>query len=276
MRNIEKLLMLAVLAACTGVAGSELAAKKQSEVMSRQLLSAQHTVSQAEALVREGNRLYLEDKYQEAVARYIDAKQMFERFRTAEFEARVKACDDQIRKCYSMMAEDAYKAAEKSAASKDFDAALDAVREAAKLYPEGEARAKAKIAELEARKKAALMREETNTETLVPAKETQAYRIGVLLAQGQELARAGRYVDAAQKFNSVLMIDPYNAVALQNLKAANVRNRKFVEDRYRAEHRKVITETEWRWAVPGVVEAGDAEETQEDTVDKETDENVIE
>ena len=275
MRNMEKMLMLAVLGICTGVAGSELTVNQRG-TLARQSLSVQHTAGQAEALVREGNKLFLEDKYQEAVARYIEAKQLFERFDSADFAKRVKACDEQIRKCYAILADEAYKAADKSAAEKDFDAALAAVREAAKLYPEGESRAKAKIAELETRKKAAAMREQTGTEALVPARDTQAYRIDILLRQGQELARAGRYSEAAQKFNSVLMIDPYHATALHNLKAANIRDRKVAEDRYRGEHRKIITETEWRWAVPGVVEASDAKDAEDGPIEKETNDNVSE
>ena len=71
MRNMEKLLMLAVLGICTGVVGAELAASQRG-TLSRQLLSAQHTAGQAENLVREANKLFLEDKYQEAIARYIE------------------------------------------------------------------------------------------------------------------------------------------------------------------------------------------------------------
>ncbi|MBR2642930.1 MAG: hypothetical protein IKD46_07350 [Lentisphaeria bacterium] len=272
---MEKMLMLAVLGICTGVVGADLAASQRG-TLSRQLLSAQHTAGQAEHLVREANKLFLEDKYQDAIARYIEAKQLFERFKSEDFAKKVKICDDQIRKCYSLLAEEAYKAADKSAAAKDFDAALAAVREAAKLYPEGESRAKAKIAELETRKKAAAVREATGTDALMPGREAQVYRIGVLLRQGQELARAGRFAEAAQKFNNILMIDPYHAVALQNLKAANIRNRKFAESRYRTEHRKVITETEWRWAVPGVTEAAEAEEATDGPVEKDVDDNTSE
>ena len=89
MRNMEKMLMLAVLGICTGVAGSELTVNQRG-TLARQSLSVQHTAGQAEALVREGNKLFLEDKYQEAVARYIEAKQLFERFDSADFAKRVK------------------------------------------------------------------------------------------------------------------------------------------------------------------------------------------
>ena len=56
MRNMEKLLMLAVLGICTGVVGAELAASQRG-TLSRQLLSAQHTAGQAENLVREANKM---------------------------------------------------------------------------------------------------------------------------------------------------------------------------------------------------------------------------
>lgn len=275
MRNTKKMLMLAVLGICAGAVCAEPAADPRGTLV-RQSLSAQHMEGQAEALVREGNKLFLEDKYQDAIARYIDAKQLFERFKTGEFAKRVKSCDDQIRKCYYLLAEEAYKAAEKSASEKDFDAALASVREAVKLYPEGESRAKAKIAELEIRKKAAAARGVTGTEALVPGKDAQEYRIGVLLRQGQELARAGRYAEAAQKFSSILMIDPFHATALHNLKAANIRNREFAESRYRTEHRRIVTETEWRWAVPGLVSVSDTEKQEDGPVEKEDDERISE
>ena len=120
MRNTKKMLMLAVLGICAGAVCAEPAADPRGTLV-RQSLSAQHMEGQAEALVREGNKLFLEDKYQDAIARYIDAKQLFERFKTGEFAKRVKSCDDQIRKCYYLLAEEAYKAAEKSASEKDFE-----------------------------------------------------------------------------------------------------------------------------------------------------------
>ena len=57
---MEKMLMLAVLGICTGVAGSELTVNQRG-TLARQSLSVQHTAGQAEALVREGNKLFLED-----------------------------------------------------------------------------------------------------------------------------------------------------------------------------------------------------------------------
>ena len=53
MRNVEKVLMLAVLGICAGVAGSELTGTQRG-TLTRQSLGAQHTAGQAEALIAGG------------------------------------------------------------------------------------------------------------------------------------------------------------------------------------------------------------------------------
>lgn len=234
-------------AAATVTGSGENAAGVRNSI-NRYAVSQQQIEANAEKIVREANDLYGEGKYEAAVAKYLEAIKVFRSFETNAFEKRIENCRTLINKCYYYLAEDAVVAAHEKAQVQDYEEAIKLCKQAMEFYPECAPAVKRKIAEFEKRRDATETRVNTNAEKLLPDLVGQEYRIQVLMRQGQELVAAGNLQRAARKYQDVLLIDPYNAEALNNLRSVNVRSTNVAETRYDNEHRKLITELEWRWA----------------------------
>ncbi len=236
--------------------GSQLAGGTR-EALARIDQGKQENEQRAAKLVAEANDLLIRNKYLEARDKYIEAVKIFEQFPSETFRQKTDWCRRQIGKCYSYMAEDAMLLAEERAQARDFEEAIAICKEAIKYSPENAAKLQSRIERYEKRQAKALMIAETSEEKLLPNLKTQQYQIQVLLEQGRQLINAKDYGKALRKFQEVLLLDPYNADAIQNVKATYARIDKIGLSRYRDEHRKMISEVEWKYSIP-ILPEGDS------------------
>jgi Flp pilus assembly secretin CpaC/tetratricopeptide (TPR) repeat protein len=254
MLNFTKIKTVSVFAAfglgSACALGADAAPDATRNLYNRQVVASQKIEADAEKLVRQANEDYSEGRYNEAIKSYLEAINVLRSFDTKTFEQRIEACRSQIAKCYFYMAQDAVTAANQRVQVQDFEEAIKLCKQAIEYYPECEKTLAPKIAEMEKRRVAAKVRAETGVEAMLPEKSGQDYRVQILIRQGQELAKVGSYQKAARKFQDVLMIDPYNSIALNNLRSVNKMSASVADERGKNEHRKLITELEWRWATP--------------------------
>lgn len=210
-------------------------------------------------LVSEANKLLIDSKYLEARDKYLAAIKIFESFPSPEFQKRAEMCRSQVVTCYKYMAEEAMSKAEERAALRDFEEAIRICKEALKYCPELKGKLQSRIDLYEKRQAHLAANPEARVETLLPNQKNQEYQIQVLMEQGRQLVAAGEYTRALRKFDNILLIDPYNADAIQNIKATYWRVDKAGLARYANEHRKLIAETEWKFAIPVVPESNSAD-----------------
>ena len=236
--------------------GSQLSGDTR-EALARIDQGKQENEQRAAKLVAEANDLLIRNKYLEARDKYIAAVKIFESFPSETFRQKTAWCRRQIGKCYSYMAEDAMLQAEERAQARDFEEAIAICKEAQKYSPENAAKLQARIERYEKRQAQALLMAETSEEKLIPNLKTQQYQIQVLLEQGRQLVNAKDYGNALRKFQEVLLLDPYNADAIQNVKVTYARIDKVGLARYRDEHRKMISEVEWKYSIP-ILPEGDS------------------
>ncbi len=236
-------------------------------VINREDAGRQEVDSRATEYVREANAFLAEGEYIKARDKYLAAVKLFRSYNTAVFQTKVEHCQRQIGLCYYYMAEEAMEQADRQAQVQDFEEAIKLCKEAQKFYPEGADELQRKIEIYERRQAAAVARQDASAEKLMPNQKSQEYQIQVLLQQGRELAVVQEYSKALRKFQEVLLIDPYNADALQNMKAMNLRIGKIGRMRQNISHRKMIAEVEWKFAIPIILEGG--EENVENFIEKE-------
>lgn len=208
-------------------------------------------------LVKEANSAYAAGKlddarklYLEAVLSYRKAQGEMKDIQGEESGKKIEYCRTQIVRAYMTMARNAEVQAEKLYESKNYDEAIAMLKEAVKYAPERKESLEAKIVKCEQRRKEVKVLEDTKEATLMPEKENQDYRIQVLMRQGREFAANGKFDDALRKFQEVQLIDPFNNEAIQASLGMTTRIMEGTDQRYRALHRKSITETEWSWAKP--------------------------
>ena len=204
--------------------------------------------TEANALVIRANKLLTEKKFEQARDCYIQAQKRFEQFSTTEFRERVAYCQRMIKQCYIEKAKEAMRIADERAVARDFEEAIKLCEEAIKYCPEERDALQAKIEHYRKRQTAAEQRENLATTKLIPNYASEEYDIQVLLQQGRELINAGEYSRALRKFQEVLLIDPYNADALQNVLATNTLIGRIAKDRFANTLRKMTAEVNWKFA----------------------------
>ena len=230
------------------------------DTVPRHMTGAQEVVGKGEQLFIKANQYFVDGRFDEARDLYIQAKQAFVQYKSEDYQKKTAACDECIKQCYIEKAEAAMKVAESKLTEQDFDTAIKEYQEVKKYCPEYAAKADKMIALCEKRKAAAAYRASVGRDALLPEQTSQEYQIQVLLRQGKELARVGDLTQAERKYKDILMIDPYNADALHNLRSINKRSIKIADVRYKDTHKKMMAELEWTWANQLSVESAEAAE----------------
>lgn len=206
--------------------------------------------TEGDALVKEGNRLLIDKKFDQARDCYIQAKKLFEKFSASAFRDQVAACEQRIKQCYMDKARDAMRKADERIQARDFEEAIKLCEEAIKYCPEERAVLNEKIEFYRTRQRAANDRESLSQERLMPNLAKEEYDIQILLQQGRELYNAAEYMKALRKFQEVLLIDPYNADAIQNVLACNSKIEFIGKQRFSPTLRKMVSEVEWKYSIP--------------------------
>ena len=127
-------------------------------------------------------------------------------------------------------------------------------REAIAYCPERKAELENKIAFYEKRRSAAVSRESRNINVLSPEMAGNNYKIDLLIEQGRNLFRRQEYIKAKRAFSEVLLLDPYNDVAMQNLLGVNEAIRKAATLRAHATQRRYTAMDKWSGAIPVAID----------------------
>ena len=219
-------------------------------VINRYSVGKEAVESEGDALFKEGSRLLIDKKFDQARDSFIKAQRLFEQFSSEQFRDRVAACQRMIKQCYISKAQEAMRLADERVQARDFEEAVKLCEEAIKYCPEERAVLEEKISFYRKRQEAARTRDDVATDRLMPDRAREQYDIQVLLQQGRELADKGDFSKALRKFQEVLLIDPYNADALQNVLATNSKIEWIGTQRFAPTLRKMVSEVEWKFAIP--------------------------
>jgi len=251
-RTMRVLLPAAVLMTVS-VSAAEVTPEMKSFV-NRVDLGRQEVESRADALTKEGNRLLSESQYFAARDKYLAAIAELNRYDTPLFKEKIEYCHKQIAQCYFNKATDAMEEADRLATSKDYEEALTVLREALKYCPEQSAKINSLIDKYTERRDKVANRESYSKDRLMPNLGAQEYQVQMLMEQGRKLAAAGELGAAHRKFQEVLLINPYNEEAIQNLSGVSTRIGKLGDERVTNSLRRNIAEAAWKLTVPIVPE----------------------
>ena len=246
-----KLKFLPVLMVAVSVAGAAEITPAMKETITRVDVGRQEVDELGGKLVREGNQLFSDGRYMEARDKYLAAIKVYDRFSSGVFVQKSDFCRRRISDCYYRQAEVAMARADELAQVRDFDEAINTCREALKFCDDAQKEELSKKIEVyEKRRDNAADRDSASPERLVPNLKAQEYQIQVLMEQGRKLALNREYGRAARKFQEALLINPFNADALQCLRAVNDRISVIGNEKYATVHRGMMGEIEWKTATP--------------------------
>ena len=212
----------------------------------------QEILKDSDSEVGEANKMVLAGKYDEAIAIYNRVAGNLQKYPGETFKNRYDFCKKRVEYCYFQKAIEAMRKADDSVTIGDFEQAIKLCKEAIEFCPEKKAELEAKIAFYEKRRTAAVTREGRSIGNLVPNLEANNQKIELLIEQGRSLARRQEYMKAKRAFEEVLLIDPYNDVAMHNLLTVNTLIRDAAKLRADATQNRMIGANKWAGAIPVV------------------------
>lgn len=220
----------------------------------KETVERQEMEVKADQLVSDANKALAKNSFQEAVNNYLQAIDALKKcsYSSPYIQSKIERCSSALSKAYSYWADDVAATAEKQAKVQDYDKAVSLCEEAIKIYPPAQKKYQDKIQEYNKMKDAVTYRKNISESKINPDKETRDYEIEVKIKQGAALYKDGQYDKARDKFEEVLVIDPYQMKAIEYIRIINNKIEAKGEARRKVTHGERIAETEWKLVTPVV------------------------
>lgn len=212
----------------------------------------------AELAFEDGNQMFVTGDYEKAIESFDLAKEYFlDAGNTAENQKNVAKIDALTTKAYKLWADELAEQAEQDLNAEKFDSAIAKTQRIAELNPDMAELAEERIKRFKAMKQNVLLRKQVTNAVIDPLGEQREDDIGVLLEQGTRLYKKRLYVEAKQRFDRALVLDPFNIEAIDGLIDVNRQLRAHGEQRRKVTEMDRIAESTWKWNEPIVTLATD-------------------
>lgn len=155
-----------------------------------------------------------------------------------------------ISQSYYYWARKIFNEAEKTAQIGLYDEAIEKCEEAIKVYPLSEPIMRKTIEEYKIMKASQEYKKETSAAELIPEALNREKRISILIRQGQTLYNTKQWNKAQEKFNQVMILDPYNITAIDYLRRIYVNEAKAGERRQGVVFLERAAEAMWELIAP--------------------------
>jgi general secretion pathway protein D len=219
----------------------------------KKVISEQEIEARADKTMTEANDAYVKNQYKDAVDKYLEAIKLMKQISDDDnkfFKKRIDQCKEQISKAYFYWSMDISLESDKLGHAKEYKEAIELCKKAIEIYPPCKKKMEERIASFERMQKTTERRNQSSENTIVPGKDEQEYSIQVLLKQGKVLYDAKDYSGAKNKYETVLLTDPYQNEAIQGLRATNIQIGKVGTGRNFNMYHETTAEMEWKWATP--------------------------
>lgn len=197
--------------------------REQTAASLEELINRQSQQNNAEELAKKARTAFEHEDYDIAVDAYIDVLKLLEsdvvdgQVPEAN-QQKIAAVKQMISESYYYWARKLFNEAEKTAQIGLYDEAIEKCEKAIEMYAPSEPIMRKAIDEYKLMQSSAQYKKDTSTEELVPEAKNREKRISLLIRQGQTLYNTKQWNRAQEKFNQVMILDPYNITAIDYLR----------------------------------------------------------
>ena len=179
--------------------------------------------SAADRDVRKALKAFQENHYAEAVDLYNAAILKLKKSSelSKHVEDKIKNIRQNMAVVYHYWARAIAEQAEKDIEANKFEDAMEKCNKAVKMDPSLKKRMELLIKRFQKKEEVATYKSETSEKVVDGAKEKRLYQIDILMAQGRKLYDENLLHRAREKFEGVLVLDPYNLAAIEMIRKLN-------------------------------------------------------
>ena len=214
-------------------------------------IERQETELKAKLLIKEAHDSYINKDYSKAKDQYLKVIAILTQTSSLqENNNKIEQIKNSISQVYTSWAEETVKDAKKQADLGKIDEAIQLCKEAAKMNPGIKPYADSLIKKFQKQQLVTEYKINTDEDIFNPKYNDTKYQIDVLYEQGKTLFNNGLYDKAKDKFENILVIDPYNSKAIFYLKRIN--NKIFQSGETRTKRTVIdrMGEVEWNSVTP--------------------------
>ncbi|MDX9981067.1 MAG: hypothetical protein RBU25_13660, partial [Lentisphaeria bacterium] len=204
----------------------------------------------ADEAVVQGNRFYRQGDYAEAAKLYAEAKNRLDLVSKSSprILKKKESIDVMLHNLYRDWAYELVDLARRDVSTENVDSAIERLNRAREFDPSKSEEIDALIRKYQDVKENLALREVTRPDRVDPDLVQRVYDVTILLEQGKVFLKNRRYADARDKFEQVLLIDPYDVRAIRLLRQVNEELSQVAKEKLEATLAERMAEVEWRWA----------------------------
>ena len=206
----------------------------------------------ADEEVRKGRSEFVNNKFKEARDYYLTAKQRLEGISgdIPRLKKKINDIDEMVATIYYFWAQSIADKAEEMGKAREYDQAIKLCMDAKEMSPTINTRADDLIQRFTQMKDVVKFRDDTSLDLILPTHKQKLYDIDVLFAQGKKYSYDGQYDKARDKFEEILVLNPYHAKTIRFIKLVYGKIYDAGKRRYEDTRKERLTETEWEHVSP--------------------------
>ena len=231
------------------------ALRDQTAASIEELIARQAQQRNADELQEKARSAFEHEKYDVAVDLYVDVLKLLESDVVdgevpEANQKKIAAVKNMISQSYYYWARKLFNEAEKTAQIGLYDEAIEKCEEAINVYPLSESLMRKTIDEYKVMKSSAQYKKDTSEDELVPEAKNRDKRISILIRQGQTFYNTKQWNRAQEKFNQVIILDPYNITAIDYLRRIYIHESEVGQRRMGAVILERAAESLWEMIAP--------------------------
>ncbi len=224
--------------------------KVQAEV-NDEVVYRKKTEAEADADVATARRAFTSNRYKESIDFYNSAvKRLQQAGSSKHVNGKIAAIKKNMAIVYHYWARSEAVQAQKEADAKRFGKAIKHCLNAMEMDPAMRPEMERLVKRYQEQQRVAVYKTDTSPETIDPTQPERLYKIDLLLAQGKKLYDEKLWHRAREKFESVLVMDPYNAEAILLIRNLTKEMYKAGVRRYHDTRMERNAETTWKYVAP--------------------------
>ncbi|MBN1865467.1 MAG: hypothetical protein JW808_11250 [Victivallales bacterium] len=239
-------------------------------------VSREKVETEAAMLARNARVAFEIDDYPGAIRHYLAAVEKLTPFKAnARISGIIQNIQQNMAVVYHYWGRDTAARAQKDADEGAFDDAIAKCMNAMDIDPSLRPSMENLIRKYEAMKKNTAYTNEKSEKSTDPTKEQRLYEIDILMLQGEKLYQQSLWHRAREKFEQVLVIDPYNLQAIEGIRKLTKQMYDAGKRRYEVTQEERNAEVEWNYVSPLIARSLTPSEKVVEPLEKRQEKNKV-